>query len=254
MQVEELVCALSDIYKAQDKPVHMAYTAASELLSCSVSDLLLDTQCKKQPVDIQNIGYILEALRRNVSFWRILGYRYFWKHKFYLSPFVFEPRPETESLVEWCCQNTSPCKILDVGIGTGCILLSLLHEFPEASGLGIDLSPYAVTQAQVNAKCIGIQADLQCMNLNQVSELFDLVVINPPYVSTKPDETTYFDPPLALFGDESIYLEMFAKLPIAPGGVVVSEIPAQYVSQVPYTSVHDTTNQNIKIIVYRPSL
>jgi len=153
-----------------------------------------------------------EAVARRIAgepMGRILGYREFWGRKFSLSPATLEPRPDTETLIEAVLESKiKPKKILDLGTGTGCILLTLLHEFPEASGIGIDLSFEACETARRNAREQGIDDRAWFINSDWTSAIdgtFDLIVSNPPYI---PSETILnlesnvrdFDPRLALDG------------------------------------------------------
>ena len=140
---------------------------------------------------------------------RILGYREFWGRKFSLSPATLEPRPDTETLIEAVLESKiQPKKILDLGTGTGCILLTLLHEFPNAHGVGVDLSAEACATAALNAREQGIEDRVSFINgswNDSIEGRFDLVVSNPPYI---PSETILnlernvreFDPRLALDG------------------------------------------------------
>ena len=87
---------------------------------------------------------------------QILRLREFWSLPFRVTPDVLTPRPESETLVEavleWTKQRRPPAAILDLGTGSGCLLLALLHEFPRATGLGIDRSPAALEVAAANAR------------------------------------------------------------------------------------------------------
>jgi release factor glutamine methyltransferase len=141
----------------------------------------------------------------------ILGRREFWSLDFEVSPAVLIPRPDTETLVEAVLKElkqSPPQRILDLGTGSGCILLSLLTEFPQATGVGVDLSPAALEVAQRNARSLGvserarfIQADFAAFD----GGFFDLVVSNPPYIepsviaSLDPDVRDH-EPHLALDG------------------------------------------------------
>ncbi len=143
---------------------------------------------------------------------RIRGTRAFWKDTFFLSKATLDPRPETEGLIELALQffekRPPPQKIIDLGTGTGCLLLSLLKEFPNAQGTGIDLSPEALKTAYKNA--VFLKEDSRCVWekscwLERVQGKFELVVSNPPYIAsedlkTLAPEVRLFDPALALDG------------------------------------------------------
>lgn len=120
---------------------------------------------------------------------RILGYRYFWKDKFELSFDTLEPRPDTETLIEACLKHVpnkqAAHRILDLGTGSGCILASLLMEYPNATGVGVDISKGALDTAQVNATYLGISDRVEWMQsdwLANVEGTFDIVISNPPYI------------------------------------------------------------------------
>lgn len=143
---------------------------------------------------------------------RILGYREFWGLRLALGPATLAPRPDTETLVEAALTafagRSAPRRVLDLGVGTGALLLALLHEWPMATGLGIDLSPEAIAVARENAVANGLdqRATFQAGDWGAgVDERFDLVVSNPPYIPTDvvpglSREVRLHDPVLALDG------------------------------------------------------
>lgn len=153
-----------------------------------------------------------EAVARRIKgepMGRILGYREFYGRKFYLSPATLEPRPDTETLIEAVLkENIKPKRILDLGTGTGCILLTLLHEIPNSTGVGVDISAEACETARKNAEAQNISnraTFIQSDWTEFVTGTFDVIVSNPPYI---PSETILnlesnvrdFDPVLALDG------------------------------------------------------
>jgi release factor glutamine methyltransferase len=123
------------------------------------------------------------AERRPVS--QILGRRAFWRHEFEVTGDVLDPRPDTETLVEQALAGPFS-RVLDLGTGTGCILLSLLAERPGAHGVGIDLSAPALAVAARNAARLGL-ADRAAFRQGDwfagVEGRFDLIVSNPPYIA-----------------------------------------------------------------------
>lgn len=121
------------------------------------------------------------AARQPVS--QILGRRAFWKHEFRVTRDTLDPRPETETLVEAALAQPF-ASVLDLGTGTGAILISLLAERPAAQGLGTDISPAALAVARDNAARIGVCADfLESDWFSTVQGQFDLIVSNPPYIA-----------------------------------------------------------------------
>lgn len=114
---------------------------------------------------------------------QILGFRDFWKHRFRVTRDTLDPRPETETLVAAALEL--PWRsVLDLGTGTGAILLSLLAERPGAQGLGVDLSEAALEVARGNAAALGIGAEFRRSDwFSAVEGRFDLIVSNPPYIA-----------------------------------------------------------------------
>jgi release factor glutamine methyltransferase len=174
---------------------------------------------------------------------RILGRREFWGLDFKLNAATLDPRPDTETLVSAAlalkAQYPGPRRILDLGTGTGCILLAILSAWPEATGLGIDRAAQAVEGASDNAARLGLAPRAVFREGNWcdgLAERFDLIVSNPPYIALTeagalaPD-VAYFDPHLALFGGEDGLDAYRALIPAArtrllEGGRVLLEIGA----------------------------
>ncbi|MBJ7416505.1 MAG: peptide chain release factor N(5)-glutamine methyltransferase, partial [Niveispirillum sp.] len=120
---------------------------------------------------------------------RILGDWEFWGLTLTLGPETLIPRPDTETLVEGvlkaCPDRARPWRILDLGTGTGAILLALLSEYPAAFGVGVDLSPDAAAVAQANAVSLGLSVRAAFVAGSWVEALggrFDIIVSNPPYI------------------------------------------------------------------------
>lgn len=116
---------------------------------------------------------------------QITGQRLFWGLSFRVTPDTLDPRPETEALVAEALRAPFQT-VLDLGTGTGCILLSCLADRPEAEGLGVDLSPAALAVAQENASTLGLAARARFLVsdwFSAVSGQFDLIVSNPPYIA-----------------------------------------------------------------------
>jgi release factor glutamine methyltransferase len=138
---------------------------------------------------------------------RIRGWREFYGRRFIVTPDVLDPRPETELLVEHgIARLPRGGRVLDLGVGSGCILLSVLAERPDATGVGVDISPAALAVAERNAAAIGVGARVELVEGNWASDMagvFDLVLSNPPYIpaadmaSLAPDVLDH-DPHLAL--------------------------------------------------------
>lgn len=131
----------------------------------------------------------------------ILGYREFWSLPFAVGPGVLIPRPDSETLVEQALlafpERDAPIDVLDLGTGSGCLLLSFLHERPQANGIGVDLSREALAYASHNAYELGLWERVSLVNghwTDDVTDVFDLIFVNPPYVAV--GEIARLDPEL----------------------------------------------------------
>lgn len=128
---------------------------------------------------------LLDARAARQPMAQILGRRLFMGHEFRVTPDTLDPRPETEVLVQSALERPFR-RILDLGTGTGCILLSCLLAMPGATGLGTDLSPAALAIAEDNARRLGIGARARFAQgdwWQPVSGRFDVIVSNPPYIA-----------------------------------------------------------------------
>ena len=140
----------------------------------------------------------------------ILGKRAFWTLELIVTPAVLTPRPETEFLVELALEllpKDQPARVLDLGTGSGAILLSVLAERPLASGVGLDLSTEALAVAHSNAEALGLTAQVEFHHGGWDAELrapFDVVLSNPPYIPSAEIDTLEpelgYEPRLALDG------------------------------------------------------
>lgn len=150
------------------------------------------------------------AHREPVS--RILGTRGFWSLDFELGAATLDPRPDSETLIEAVLDHVAsrdaPLRILDLGTGTGCLLLSVLAEYPNARGTGIDISPDCVELATRNAVANGLadRVSFQVGNWDDgLDGIFDVIMCNPPYIPTSvvaelEPEVAAHDPVTALDG------------------------------------------------------
>lgn len=172
---------------------------------------------------------------------RIVGAQEFYGLPFGLNAATLVPRPETEMLVDFGIEllsNRTGARILDLGTGTGCIVLALLANLPGATGVGVDLAPEAVAKARENAEALGLGARFEAREGDWFSPLkgerFDLIVSNPPYIAHHvvkelAPEVQGHDPVLALDGgtdglDPYRIMARHAGEHLKPGGSVVLEI------------------------------
>lgn len=164
---------------------------------------LMDTLDEEQ-ITRYNQAIDRRAQRQPVA--QIIGRREFWGRNFSVTPDVLDPRPDTEALIEIALADGKASNILDMGTGSGCILLTLLAEWPDAVGQGIDQSEKALNVAFENANDLGL-ADraefIQSDWFSNITGLFDLIVSNPPYITedamkTVAPEVRDWEPRMAL--------------------------------------------------------
>jgi release factor glutamine methyltransferase len=178
---------------------------------------------------------------------RIRGWREFWGLRFEISPDTLDPRPDSERVVETALALMSRCDhgtrapvVVDVGTGTGCLLLAVLHERPDAKGIGIDRSLPALAIASRNARSLGLynRAAFLCGDWSAplAPGIADIVICNPPYIpeadiAVLAKDVRNFDPHLALAGGKDglfAYRAICREVGrcVAPGGHVLFEVGA----------------------------
>ena len=150
---------------------------------------------------------------------KIIGHKEFWGRRFHVSPAVLDPRPDSETLIEAALAllpEDKALRLIDLGTGSGCLLLTLLAERPLARGLGIDKSRAALSLARHNAHCLKLGLDLNLGLrrrvalrhgdwLHGVNATADMIIANPPYIESDAidrldRDVRLFDPRLALDG------------------------------------------------------
>ncbi len=175
-----LTAAIGDS-AARDARILMAHT-----LGVPTDRLTVELSRMLTPQQVAQFEHTIHRRAAHTPISHITGKRAFWKHEFRVTPDVLDPRPETETLVELALQGPKLNTVLDLGTGSGCILLSLLADLPEVRGTGTDISEAALKIAAQNADSIGVadRATLQISNwFSALSGQFDLIVSNPPYIT-----------------------------------------------------------------------
>ncbi len=225
-----------------DTPDLDARILVRHFLSLTDADLITG-QGDVTPEQLSALDTAIERRLNGEPVSRILGFREFWGMSFKITPDTLDPRPDTERLVEMAVESLKgrpPRKILDLGTGTGCILLSLLTEFPDAQGIGIDINQGAVDVSRENTETHGLSARASFRqgnwtdSLTESDGLFDLIVSNPPYIPESDIESLSVevrnhDPILALVGGKDgldPYRTLITEIKkfLAPQGLCLFEI------------------------------
>lgn len=183
----------------------------------------------------------IERRARHEPLAYVTGEKEFWGMTLSVTAHTLIPRPDSETLVDTVVKGVPDrdalLRILDLGTGSGCLLLALLKELPNAHGIGVDINPEAVAQAARNAQAVGLESrsrwQVGCW-MAEVSGLFDVVVSNPPYIPAEEiaalaPEVADYEPHLALNGGTdglSCYRQILSELGgvLSPGGIAAFEI------------------------------
>jgi release factor glutamine methyltransferase len=212
-------------------------------LELSLSELVSHPERGLEPSEADRLRRMLGRMIEGEPLTRLLGRREFWGLNFALSAETLDPRPESEVLVEAVLaripDRSGFLKFLDLGTGTGCLLLALLAEFRAATGIGVDIAAGAVATARDNAAALGF-ADRAHFFVGDwgsaAAGRFTAIVANPPYIAETaladlPHEVGRYDPRPALDGGKDglvAYRMIAVDLPalLAPGGIFAVEVGA----------------------------
>ena len=183
----------------------------SKVLNKSREEILLNSNyiLKKQEINKFNSYLIRRKYNEPIAY--ILGFKYFWKYKFITNKSVLIPRPDTELIVEECLKylpNNKSKKILDIGTGSGCIIISILKERSKCIATALDLSNRALNVAKSNAKLHQLENKINFINIDidkYNSSNYDLIISNPPYInnvdlSRLDNDIKFHEPKIALSG------------------------------------------------------
>ena len=209
---EKTIAQLSQ--KGIDSPRLEARILIADILHIDPNTVNFETKLDK--TQYEELSKNIEKRRNGAPLDKILGRKAFYKYEFKVSDDVLSPRPDTEILVENAIDIIKKEKlktILDLGTGSGCILLSILKEAETLKGVGVDVSDKALKIARENAQILGLQDRCSFINkswnntdfLKNFLDPFDMLVSNPPYIKTDEIETLAaevktHDPILALDG------------------------------------------------------
>jgi release factor glutamine methyltransferase len=224
-----------------DEPRRRARALLATALDLSTAEIFAHPERLLNPAQRARLSAMLDRMLAHEPLSRIVGWREFWGLEFLLSADTLDPRPETETVVDSVLarlpERDRSYRFLDLGTGTGVLLLALLSEYKAASGIGIDIAPSAAGTARDNAERLGIGARAQFVAASWAAALtgrFDVVIANPPYIERAaiadlPPEVRRYDPMRALDGGadglaayRAIAAELRRLLP--PGGLFATEI------------------------------
>lgn len=213
---------LLELYKDSTKKLEQEGILTSKLDVKILLSFLLDIDSKElimyfnQHIDRKFINNFEQLLKRRLNrepIANIVNKKSFWSYDFFVNENVLTPRSDSEILVEAVLSNynnmNENLNILDLGTGSGCLILSLLKIYKNATGLAIDISDKALQVAKQNAKNLKVE-NIQFLKNNwndNIEDKFDIIISNPPYIPTKEikelePEVNKFNPLLALDGGE----------------------------------------------------
>ena len=213
MNIETAIKRASQILKMNNIK---SYQLDSEILMQQTIDkerkyIILNSQEKISKKKLYYYNKLVENRSKGKPIAYIIGVKEFWKYQFNITRDVLIPRPDTEIIVEQILKltlNKSKLKLLDIGVGSGCILLSILEEKKDFLGVGIDVSKQAIEICKINAGKLGLfnRVKLYKSNVDKFNYgKYDLIVSNPPYINkidynNLSKEVIHYEPKLALDG------------------------------------------------------
>ena len=212
MIILDLLSSGSKILKSKKVQTHQldSEIILSSILKKKREQIIINSEEKVSKKNINNFNKLIIRRSTKEPLAYILKNKEFWSKNFFVNRNTLIPRPETELLCDIVIKlfkNKNP-HILDIGTGTGCILLSILSEIIKAKGIGIDISKKAIEVAKKNSKSLELdkRAKFLTRSLDNIRNYkFDLIVSNPPYIKSSDiknlsDDVRKFEPKIALDG------------------------------------------------------
>lgn len=214
--IKQILANASDVLRNSciDSTIRDSRVLLSYVLKCDMEFLITNPEYVLQDKEIQLYFELIRRRSINEPVSRIIGKREFWSLPFKVTNSTLDPRPESETIIESVIlkikDKNRKLVMLDVGTGSGCLILSLLYEYPNSIGIAIDKSYDAIKVAMYNAKKLNLFDRVAFVNGNWIDSLkgfFDLIVVNPPYIPSLgiknlQKEVRFYDPLLALDGGE----------------------------------------------------
>ena len=212
MNISNLIANGSKILKSNDIKTHVldSELILSDILKSQREKLIINSNQSVSEKVINNFNKLILRRTKKEPIAYILKKREFWSKDFFVNQNTLIPRPETELLCEQLIKifKGKSINFLDIGTGTGCILLTILSEINEAKGIGLDISKKAIDVAKRNSKNLNLssRAKFFTRSLEEIyGYKFDLVVSNPPYIKSidlknLQEDVRKFEPKIALDG------------------------------------------------------
>ncbi len=236
--VGAFLCQAGQVLRAAaiEQPRMEARRLLGHAMGATAEALLRDSRAPVPTDAAARFTAMLARRSRREPMAYITGSAGFWGLDFAVSPATLIPRADSEALVEAALEHAPAARrVLDLGTGTGCLLLAVLSELPGATGIGIDIAPAAAALARRNARALGLPAQFLAGDwAAALHARFDLVLGNPPYIEAAAiaglmPEVAAHEPAAALDGGVDgldAYRAILADLPrlLAPGGVAVLEL------------------------------
>lgn len=243
MKVRDFYHALKSRIDALDARLLMCHA-----MKTSHEEFLLQQDDKLSPAICEAIEAMAAQREKGRPVAKILGYREFYGRRFLTTGDTLDPRPDSETLMEAVLariKHNQSCRVLDLGTGTGCLLVTLLCERVNVTGVAVDVSAAALMVARKNAYALGVMDRINFVEsdwTHKIDGQFDIIVSNPPYIATSeidglaPDVREY-DPIGALDGGVDgleayrIIIGDLSRI-LGPGGLAVFEVGHTQSSQV----------------------
>ena len=181
----------------------------AKVLNLSREDLLINLEKKIDNINIEGFQKLLNRRKNKEPIAYIFNNKEFWKYNFVVNKYVLIPRPETEIIIDEVLKLTninSSKQFLDIGTGSGCIILSIIKERPKSYGTALDVSKKALKVAIYNAKMHHLENKIKFINMDvdkYHNNKYDFIVSNPPYIDNAKlkrldDDVRLFEPHVAL--------------------------------------------------------
>jgi release factor glutamine methyltransferase len=244
-QVQDIISNAT--IELKKKNIQSARLDAEILLSTVLKSNRLDLVLKKnQNINLEEeqlFNHFLDKRKNNEPVAYIIKNKSFWNEDYYITSGALIPRPETEILIEMICKKIINGKkslnILDIGCGSGCLLISLLREFSKSRGLGLDISKEAlhICKTNINKYNLNYRAKLIHGDMNKITIVnkFDIIVSNPPYLKNSEyqklsKDIKQYEPRIALVANQEDGIYYYRKIikkfssALKVGGLLAFEI------------------------------